>query len=413
MLSRFRHYGWSIGSFAALSAALIAGCGGAADATKTPPVDTAKKATFDAKPTSTADVKKPAEGDAKTDKPADKPLSAVKPAAKERFALPNVEFTALEDRKKIVFAGKEVSAEACLLDTSAPEMKDEWFSNALRGMAVAPDGTLYVYDNDKKVRHYKPEPGDTCKLAIDASFGDKGILKFPEDPERITVLADGTLVAIASNKMYKYIGGKIETVDCKVKDLFPDGKTGYFHYMDEVKRVDVAAECKETDWKYNGWDAPKPEKGKDPQKYSVQSIRPWDKDLLVHMTMSTDHYVGIHSVDGKLKVKMGKNRDKDKNIREGEEMCWAADMGKCAAGLCVLDSNCRRLSAWDPKKGELIDAVKVGDLLGLFYPWPVALVSTSGVSYIGVSHKEKQPENAPKDAKEISHALIFRIKGLN
>jgi hypothetical protein len=114
-----------------------------------------------------------------------------------------------------------------------------------------------------------------------------------------------------------------------------------------------------------------------------------------------------------LKVKLGKDRDKDKNLRDGEDICWAADMGKCAAGLCVLDSNCRKLSAWDTKKGAMIDAVPVGDLIGLVYPWPVALVSAKGVTYIGVTNKEKQAEDAPKDAKEVNYALIFRIKGLN
>lgn len=413
MLSRFRHYGWSIGSFAALSAALIAGCGGAADTAKTPPADTAKKATVDAKPASTADETKPAEADAKTDKPADKP-AAIKPGApKERFALPNVEFSSPEDRKKVVLGGKEVSAEACLLDTSVSAMKDEWFANALRHMAAAPDGALYVYDQDKKVRRYVPEPGDTCKLAIDASFGEKGILTFPEDLEQMIVLADGTLVVLGWQKIYKYIGGKIETIDCRIKDLFPDGKTAFSHFSDEVKRVDIAAECKETEWKYKGWVAPKPEAGKDPQTYSVQSIRPWDKDLLIHMSISGSHYLGIHSTDGKLKMKMGKDREKDKNVKDGEDICYAADMGKCAPGLCVLDSNCRRLSAWDPKKGEMIDSVELSDLLGLFYPWPVAFVSTKSVSYMGVTHKEKKAEGAPEDAKEISHALIFRIKGLN
>lgn len=415
MLSRFRHYGWNIGSFVALSAAIVAGCGGAADTAKTPPIDTAKKATGDAKPTSTADATKPADAEAKTDKPADKPTPpVVKPSApKEKFALPNVEITPAEDRKKLVLAGKELSAEACLLDTSVPEMKDEWFSNALRGFAAAPDGSLYAIDNDQKIRHYIPEPGDTCKLAIDASFGDKGLLKLPEDPERIMVLDDGTLVITAWRKLHKYVGGKIESVDCDVKDVFPDGKTGFWHSGDEAKRVDIAAACKETEWKYKGWDAPKPEKGKDPEKFSIQSIRPWEKDFLVHMTIKGDHYLGIHSPDGKLKIKLGKDREKDKNLRDGEDICWAADIEKCAAGLCVLDSNCRRLSAWDPKKGEMIEAVEVGELIGLFYPWPVALVSTKGVSYMAVTNKEKKPENAPKDAKEFSHALIFRIKGLN
>lgn len=411
MLSRFRRYGLILGSCAALGTGLVSGCGGTADPAKTPTVDTAKKPAEDSKPAPPNEDKKPAEAETKT---AEVKPAEVKPAApKERFALPNVELSPPDERTKVSLGGKELAAEACLFDTSVPEMKDEWFSNALRGLAAAPDGSLYVIDPEKKVRHYIPEPGEACKLAIDASFGEKGILKLPDDPDRITVLADGTLVAMAWSKMYKVVGGKIETVECKVNELFPDGKVGFEHFMDEAKRVDVAAECKATDWKYKGWVAPKPEKGKDPEKYQIQSIRPWDKDLLVHMTIRGDHYIGVHGQDGSLKVTLGKDRDKDKNLRDGEDICWAADMGKCAAGLCVLDSNCRKLSAWDTKKGTMVDAVPVGDLIGLTYPWPVALVSTKGVTYMGVTNKEKQAENAPKDAKEVNYALIFRIKGLN
>jgi hypothetical protein len=129
MLSRFGR------SFGALSVAIIVGCGGTTDTTKTPAVDLAKKSGSEAKPASTADERKPAEAEAKAEKPM---------VTKERFALPNVKFTDPEERKQVVLGGKEISAEACLLDTSVPELKDEWFANALRGLA-------HVHDVDGRV----------------------------------------------------------------------------------------------------------------------------------------------------------------------------------------------------------------------------------------------------------------------
>jgi len=121
----------------------------------------------------------------------------------------------------------------------------------------------------------------------------------------------------------------------------------------------------------------------------------------------------VHGRDGKLKFRVGKP-GADKKKMEGEQICWARDADTCAAGLCVLDSNCRRLSAWDAKKGTLVDAVDINELLGVFYSWPVDLVmAKGGVSYLAISHKEKGPENPPKDYKDMSVGMIFRIKGLN
>ncbi len=400
-MSGLRHYGLIIGSL------MVVACGGAAETPKTPVAD--------AKVANTAEQKKPADVAAKTDKPSEPAAPEVKPAPpKEKFALPNVEFTPAGEREKLTLGGKEISAEVCLLDTSVPEMKDEWFSKALRSMAAAPDGSLYVLDNAFKVRHYIPAAGDTCKLAIDMAFGDKGLLTFPSEVERLSVLDDGSIFAYSFTKSYLYKAGKVEPLDCRLTALNSDGKTGFEYFMGDARLVgDVTGGCAVTDWKYQGWDAPKPEKGKDPGKWSVLSMQQWDKDILVTMNLEGDHFLGIHSQDGKLKVKFGKNRDKDKNVKEGEDICWAADADKCSAGLCVLDSNCRMLSAWDPKNGSMIDSVPVDKLLGVFYPWPVALVPVKGVSYLAVSHKEKQPEDAPKDAIKMNLGMIFRIKGLN
>ena len=415
MFSRLARYQWISNVFLPAAVAVTSACGGSSEPVKTPAADTAKKPA-DAGNPAPAEDKKPVEAEVKNDKPADKPVTEPKPTApKERFALPNVAFDPPEDRKKITFGGKDVTAEACLLDTSVPELKDEWFANALRNMVAAPDGSIYLTDQDKKVRHYTPEPGETCKLAIDPKFGDKGMLAFPEEPERLTVLADGTLVVIGFNKFYKYVGGKVETVECKLHDLLPDGKSGFYRFVDDVRRIDDVATCKETDWKFKGWDAPKPEAGKQAEKWSVSRIMSWDKDYLLTMTMRGDYYLGIHSPDGKLKVKFGKDREKDKNLKDGEDICHVADAGKCAAGLCVLDGNCRQFTVWDPKKGTMIDSVPVSDLIGVFYPWPVAFAATKGFTYMGFTVKEKEMEGeAAKPSDKIpSYGVIFRVKGLN
>lgn len=414
MFSRLARYQVN-SSVLALALVSVVACGGAGDPVKTPDAEAKKKAVDNAKHAPT-NVQPPARADVKNDKPAEKRTTDSNPATpKERFALPNISLDPPEARRKITFGGQRLTAEACWLDTSVPELEDEWFPNPLRHLVASPDGSIYLTDQHNKVRHYIPEPGEVCKLAIDPSFGEKGLLTLPEDPKSLTVLPDGTLAVMGLNKFYKYIGGKAETIDCKVHDLFPDGKTGFSYRDDHVWRVDVPASCQETEWKFTGWDPPKAVPGQDSGKWLVSRVRPWNGDYLLFTSMHSDHYLGIHSPDGTLKIKIGKYREKLKNANETEDICHPADAGKCAAGICVLDYNCRKLTAWDPKNGKLIDSVLLGDLIGVYYPWPVAFASTKGFTYIGVTvEAKKDRDKTPKsDAKKISYGAVFRVKGLD
>ncbi len=394
-----------------VTVSVLAACGGSSEVTKTPAVETAKTAAPETKSAPPVDEKKAAE--VKTDKPAPKEDKPALP--KERFALPNIEIRAAADKKPVKLNGKEIIAEACLMDTSVPDMQSDWFSDALRHMVMAPDGSIYVTDQDKNVRHYIPEPGETCKLAIDPNFGNKGIMKFPEAPERLSVLTDGTLVVMGFEKTHKYVGGKVETSDCRIREIAPDGKTAFYYFVDQASRIDIAGGCKETPWKYTGWELTKEDKAKDSQIWGILKIRPWEKDLLMLMTLRGSHYIGVQGQDGKLKRKLGKDSAKDKNVKEGESICHATDVSSCAGGICLIDSNCKRLSIWDPQKGALVDTTDIGDVLGIFMPWPVAIASAAkGTTYIGVTAKEPRGDKPmTADSKEISHAVIFRVKGLN
>jgi len=378
-------------AFVCLSAA--SGCGGA----KETPVETAR-----------ATPKPEVAAPAVEAKPAEPAPKAADPSV--TYALPNVEFTDPEVREKMTLGGKELRAEVCQLDTSAPVMKHEWFGQAIRSMAMAPDGALYVLDHEYKARRYLVQPGEWCKLALDRHFGKDGVLAFPgnEEMESIAVLDDGTLVGIRFGATHHYKDGKFETKSCGgLKGVFVDGKTGFSSFGGEIETVDLES-CSTTKWNYTGWD-PR-------DKLGVDFLRSFGPDRLMAAAIGGVHYVAIHGADGKQKVKFGKDRD-DKSKKEGEQICYAQDADLCGAGLCVVDSNCRRLSAWDPKKGTFVGSVEIGDLLEVFYPWPMDLVMGKSGTFLSASHKEKQPEDAREDAredaKELHVGMIFRIEGLN
>lgn len=334
-----------------------------------------------------------------------------KPAApKGKFEIPNFPLKTLEEGEEAeVFklAGKELKVEACAMDTSAPPLRAEFFSHALREFAGSSKGELYVLDPANKIRKYVPQKGDKCVLALDSTFGEKGILTPPVTPDSLDVLDDGTLVVAEYTRSHMYKNGKFESNGCEVRvGLSRDGKVGWSLWEGKIEKGEYSEACPDKkEWKYTGWDKSK--------KENVYGVKDWGNQVLLIGEAAPKHYIGIHKADGTQQFMLGKSKIKKSSVHDDDEFCSISDVDKCGAGLCVIDGNCRALSAWDPKNGNFIGTVKVGDLLGLSYPMPVGMVVTKGASYMAVTHDEKQPEDAPEDAKVMTIGGIFRITGLD
>lgn len=393
----------------ALCVSFLAACGGGAQNAN--PASNTAKADASKANVGQADVKKTETP--VTDQPATEAPKAEenKPAAaKGRFEIPNFPLETPEEGeepKVFKLGDKTLKVEVCALDTSAPPLRAEFFSHALREFAGSSKGELYVLDPAKKIRKYVPQKGDKCVLALDPSFGDKGILTPPSEPDKLEVLDDGTLVMVEFTRTHLYRNGKIESNGCEVRaGLSGDGKVAWTLWEGKIQKGEYSEACPDKkEWKYTGWDKSK--------KENVYEVRDWGNQVLLLGEAAPRHYVGVHKPDGTQQFMLGKSKNKEAKGFDDDEFCSVADVDKCGSGICTLDSNCRRLSAWDPKKGSLVGAVKVGDLLGLFYPMPVGLVVTKGASYMAVTHDEKMPENAPEDAKAWTVGGIFKITGLD
>jgi len=358
----------------ALSTASCGGPAGGAEGAATPPpgektVDPAPAATTDAK---AAPPPAPAE-------------------AKVKLALPPVEIEAAEEPLKL--GGKDVTAELCALDTSAPEMKATSFASAIRPLTVLPDGALIVIDHEGKLRKYVARKGDKCELALDTSFGQNGVLTVTDELTSLAAAPNGRLFAWSWSKLHRIDGNKAEASQCSVKAIDPGGTIGFSSFGTEITKLKLDAECAEEKW---------PVKGLTDKDASISLISPLPGgDVALSVSKKGSYFVGLHGPDGKQKLKLGGAKDGD------EQICNVNDVEPCAQGLCVLDGNCRSIRAWDAKKGTFVGAIKVGDLLGVSYPWPVDIAMGKGVAYMTATHAGKD------EGDERSYGMIFRIKGLN
>ena len=392
----------------ALCLSFLAACGGGTK-NANPSSNAAKADVPKTEAAKTEQVKTESGTTGQTQTEAPKPEENKTAGTQGRFEIPNLPLETPEEGeepKVFKLGGKNLNVEVCALDTSAPPLKAEFFAHALREFAGSAKGELYVLDPQQKVRKYLPQKGDKCVLALDPSFGEKGVLTLPFTADKLHVLDDGTLVVVEFNRSHLYKNGKVESNGCEVSagGLSGDGKVAWTLWEGKIQKGEYSEACPDKkEWKYTGWDRSK--------KEFVYEVKDWGNQVILLGSLAPKHYVGIHRADGTLEFMLGKPKAPKQN--EDAELCSVSDVDKCGAGVCVLDGNCRKLSAWDPKNGAFVGTVKVGDLLGLSYPMPVGIVVTKGASYMAATHDEKQPEDVPPDAKTMTVGAIFRITGLD
>ena len=104
---------------------------------------------------------------------------------------------------------------------------------------------------------------------------------------------------------------------------------------------------------------------------------------------------------GKEKLRMGKTERGSSDDRFG----WVHAIGPCKAGVCVLDSNYRRVTMWKPS-GAFVAAVSLSKLFDLKYPWIADFDrDKSGTAYF-VTGQDRE------GAKGVAEGMIYRVKGL-
>jgi hypothetical protein len=93
----------------------------------------------------------------------------------------------------------------------------------------------------------------------------------------------------------------------------------------------------------------------------------------------------------------------DKDYASKDRFGWVHAIGPCKTGVCVLDSNYRRLTIWKTD-GKFVASVDLSALFGLKYPW-IADFDRNKTHTFFVAGQDR-------DVKGVAEGNIYRVSGL-
>lgn len=281
--------------------------------------------------------------------------------------------------------------------------------------SLAPDGKggLYVPD-DVSVRHYLVQgEGDECKLVIDKKFGRNGSVALKFQAYRLSVAPDGSVLACGWSECALISGKKIlpacdapfgrrkriaeEPEDTrKATKTEPHGMLsltafgsvgGGVNRMRTLMGVEIEnSECKvEAHWILDD--------------FAISAIARFEDTFYVtgRNSMGESKLI-IHDLKkGRLAEILSDEPPSEKAL------CWVSSMVPCGAGLCLLDTQCNRVTVID-RQGAFVSRHPLSELLGTGAELrPTALASASTFEHFLLAH-----EPGPKGAVP----QIYRIKNL-
>ncbi|MBS2012167.1 MAG: hypothetical protein JST00_04740 [Deltaproteobacteria bacterium] len=238
----------------------------------------------------------------------------------------------LVPKRTFQFGGVPMTVELCRFDASAPKIFATESSAARAPLAAAPDGSLWVLDHERRLRHYVNGSARGCELALDRTFGQGGILDLAaagggtERFLRVVVDAKG-VVYLTGDSTKKLEGGKL--VDhCAGAWMRTDPTTTLA--VGSRTKITKSGGCEATNATFQGFDP------NAPQYASPKAIGLFGDEVVVHgVDMDGKREIpkiGLHAPTGAQRVKMG-GKDGDEWITSPESAT------KCGDDLCVYGSS--------------------------------------------------------------------------
>lgn len=263
--------------------------------------------------------------------PASSAAASASALASATVAFPDLSESALAPQKGKLGASSVV-ASVCKLDTSAPALEDpQWWNHALQSMAVAGDGTIYVLDQQNKLRHYVNRSAESCELVLDRAFGAGGVrdLGFPT-----TIGSILRSVSVDARGGVHVSDGGIGSKDKIVGATLSDGCDGYFFASPDSSLalagghlLQGGSGCSGTYLSYTGYDDHAPEYAR---PHAIGLVG--DEIVVAGTDMRGKEEVakvGLHASDGKMRIKLGKDKGDERLASPGSAT-------KCGSDLCVL-----------------------------------------------------------------------------
>lgn len=304
--------------------------------------------------------------------------------------------------------GVKVTAERCQLEGGPLVSKSN--VDVTRALRIIGD-KAYLVDSDESVRAYDIAPGAACKLTVDKTFGAGGIMKLTDKVSRLASDTAGHLYASGGIfGTFRLTGGKVD-YKCEARPqgyvhMHPNGKLGIgtFANATVAKLAFDDKGCKSEPWVFQ--DLSDTAKRKGPLG-NAQAVGFVGDTILVGGVLAKEvdpnepRVVLALDAAGKEKFRFGAV---DKGGSSEDRFGWVHGIAPCKPGICVLDSNYRRITFWKTD-GKYVGFVKLDKLFGLEYPWISDFAAgKSGATYFATGQDRQK--------SGVGEANIYRVAGL-
>lgn len=302
----------------------------------------------------------------------------------------------------------ELTATPCAIAGGNPVHKST--TEVFRAVRAVGD-RLWVVGGDDKVRAYRVAPGADCKLSPDDRISADGTLAIGVKARTLSTDSAGKLYV--SNGVFAGAvvskDGKLE-YECNARPggyvaLHPKGAWGLGHFANAtVAKVELSpTACKSSPWVLQDLSQP----GRKGPLTNVNTIAFLGDTALVggiiakEVDPNSPRVVVAMDASGKELFRFGNPAPS----ASGEDRFgWVHAIAPCKHGICVVDSNYRRMTLWKKDKGEFIAAINLANLLGLRYPTVNDLTVAPGGAYLVAGQS--------RDGSKVAEGLIYRVSGI-
>lgn len=251
-------------------------------------------------------------------------------------------------------------------------------------------GQLWIVDGDENVRRFDMDLTDGCRLTLDTTFGEGGVMDFERDAD--TISSGGDTLVVSTGLFEAYVFGADGTMryTCDAPSLghvyvHPTGEWALASFMrSEFNRVTFGDEACEV------------ERGavEFPVFRSGQRLAFIGDQTIIGGTLAEEY-------DGRNPLSVGAADGDGLAWRHGNITVRFDDAGYgyvhaiegCGDYICVLDSNMRRMQVVRPD-GSGWQTVEIDDVLGFRYPWLEDMdVADDGTVFIVAAQERDDDES--------------------
>lgn len=301
-------------------------------------------------------------------------------------------------------AGRSLEVELCTIDGA--EFSGDHTMSVFKSVAVDGD-RLLIAGGDGRLYGFSIQHDDGCTLKLDPSFGTDGIFDFERDVEWVSA-SNGTVVAANGIAESYVIRGNTLAYTCAADgyiELAEGGSWGIAPWVNAtVERVYFETSgCRSEEWALRHLSDDSKREGNFTSVNGaavVGDVVYIGGPLATSISAEGTRVIGVFSATGTEIRRFGGSDD----INSPEKFGWVHAINACSPGVCVLDSNFRRLTIWS-EAGVYQGTVDLKDLLGLDYPWinDFATGADGAVWFVAAQSR---------DEGEAADGFVYRVTGL-